>query len=101
MYIHNVFSQSIKMHNQKDEVKLLKTVEKEIAKQKESESFPFSPSALNPNYWTEIPELSYGVNEEVPCLSSAVSIAYSKQLGRHLVANQDIQIGIHSFHHVS
>jgi hypothetical protein len=45
------------------------------------------------NKW-KLPELSYGQNPEVPSFSSAVSVEYSKQLGRHLVANRDINTGI-------
>jgi hypothetical protein len=44
-------------------------------------------------YCGTIPPLSYGVSEEVPCFSSAVSVEYSKELGRHLVATRDCEIG--------
>jgi hypothetical protein len=46
-------------------------------------------------YFTDgkVPPLSYGPSKEVPCFSSAVSIAYSEEFGRHLVANRNIQIG--------
>jgi len=83
------------MHNQEDEEKLLETVEKDLAKHLNQDTFTkLSMIAMIPNTWSELPQLSYGVNNEVPCLSSAVSIAYSKELGRHLIANQDIKIGI-------
>jgi hypothetical protein len=39
------------------------------------------------------PVVSYGRSKEVPCFSSAVSVAYTKDLGRHLVANRDIEFG--------
>jgi len=44
------------------------------------------------NKW-KLPDLSYGQNPEVPSFSSAVSVEYSKQLGRHLVANRDTNTG--------
>jgi hypothetical protein len=82
------------MHNQEDEEKLLQTVEKDTAKHLNQDTFTkLSMIAMIPNTWSELPHLSYGVNNEVPCLSSAVSIAYSKELDRHLIANQDIKIG--------
>jgi hypothetical protein len=42
----------------------------------------------------KLPDLSYGPSAEVPSFSSAVSIAYSKELGRHLVANRSLKTGI-------
>jgi hypothetical protein len=39
------------------------------------------------------PRLSYGPSQEVPCFTGAVSVAYTKNLGRHLVANRNIKIG--------
>lgn len=45
------------------------------------------------NNW-KIPKLSYGTTPEVPSLSRAASVAHSQQLGRHLVANRDIDTGI-------
>jgi hypothetical protein len=46
-------------------------------------------------YYTDgkVPPLSYGPSKEVPCFSSAVSVAYSEEFGRHLVANRNIKIG--------
>lgn len=82
------------MHNPEAEEKLLKTIEEDLAKHERATLSSYCTSALIPNYFGELPQLSYGVNKEVPCLSSAVSIAYSKELGRHLIANQDIRIGI-------
>jgi hypothetical protein len=46
-----------------------------------------------PNKW-RIPEPSYGPSAEVPSFSSAVSMAYSKKLGRHLIANKLIKTGV-------
>ncbi|XP_059485308.1 SET and MYND domain-containing protein 4-like [Neocloeon triangulifer] len=48
---------------------------------------------LRPNLTSKVPPLSYGVSDTVPCLSSAVAIAYNVQLGRHLVAKRDLEIG--------
>jgi hypothetical protein len=31
-----------------------------------------------------------GINEHVPCASSTLNVAYSKDKGRHIIANQDI-----------
>jgi hypothetical protein len=45
------------------------------------------------NIW-KMPELSYGQNPEVPSFSSAVNLVHSKELGRHVVANRDINTGI-------
>ncbi|XP_059471210.1 SET and MYND domain-containing protein 4-like isoform X2 [Neocloeon triangulifer] len=45
-----------------------------------------------PHLWA-LPDLSYGVNSEVPSFSNAVSLQYNKDIGRHLVANQAIQTG--------
>jgi hypothetical protein len=47
-----------------------------------------------PNNWT-LPPLAYGVSDEAPCFSSAVSIAYNKEIGQHIVANRDIEPGKH------
>jgi len=44
-----------------------------------------------------LPSLTDGVSEEVSSFSSAVSVEYSKALGRHLVANRDIRTGTHIF----
>lgn len=86
------------MHNQENEEKLFETVEKELAKHLHQDTFTrLNMVAMIPNTWSDLPRLSYGVNNEVPCLSSAVSIAYSKELGRHLIANQDIKIGINNY----
>ncbi|KAF4519624.1 hypothetical protein B566_EDAN003791 [Ephemera danica] len=49
-----------------------------------------SEEVIFPN---EVPELTYGPSNEVPCASSAVRIEYNDQQGRHLVATKDIQIG--------
>jgi len=53
----------------------------------------FNIDLPKPNKW-KLPDLSQGPSEEVPSFSSAVSIAYSKELGRHLVANRPINTGI-------
>jgi hypothetical protein len=34
--------------------------------------------------------LLHGQNEHVPCASSTLNVAYSKDKGRHIIANQDI-----------
>jgi hypothetical protein len=44
----------------------------------------------------KLPELNYGQNPEVPSFSSAVSVCHSKEFGRHLIANRDINTGIHT-----
>lgn len=44
------------------------------------------------NKW-KLPELIYGQSAEIPCFSSAVTLAYTKDLGRHLVANRDLDTG--------
>lgn len=82
------------MHNQEDKDKLLKSIVKDMTKHAKPQDFWTANNTLLQNNWEELPQLSYGVHKEVPCLSSAVSIAYSKELGRHLVANQDIKMGI-------
>jgi hypothetical protein len=45
------------------------------------------------NIW-KLPELSYGKNPEVPSFSSAINLVHSKELGRHVFANRDINTGI-------
>jgi hypothetical protein len=44
-----------------------------------------------------LPELSYGKNPEVPSYSSAVNLEYNKKVGRHFIANRDINAGIFIF----
>jgi hypothetical protein len=48
-----------------------------------------------PNQNWELPALNYGQNPEVPSFSSAVSVGHNKKLGRHLIANRDINTGIY------
>lgn len=51
----------------------------------------------NPNDW-EMPDgVSYGSNPAVPSFSSAVSVDYSRQLGRHVFANRNINTGVFYF----
>jgi hypothetical protein len=45
------------------------------------------------NIW-KLPELSYGKNPEVPSFSSAINLVHSKELGRHVLANRNINTGI-------
>jgi hypothetical protein len=45
------------------------------------------------NIW-KLPELSYGQNPEVPSFSSAINLVHSKELGRHVFANRNINTGI-------
>jgi len=45
------------------------------------------------NVW-KLPELSYGQNSEVPSFSSAINLVYNKEVGRHLIANRNINTGI-------
>jgi len=71
-------------------VKLRKVVEKEFFVQREPEMIH---SVLNPFSW-ELPELSFGASEEVPCFSKAVTLTFNKRNGRHLIANRDIEIGM-------
>lgn len=54
----------------------------------------FEPKLPKSNESWRLPELSYGQNTEVPSVSSAVSINYSNVLGRHLIANRNINTGI-------
>lgn len=49
----------------------------------------FNMDLPKPNKW-KLPKLSYGSSAEAPSFSSAVSIAHSKELGRHLIANRSI-----------
>jgi hypothetical protein len=44
------------------------------------------------NIW-KLPELSYGQNPEVPSFSSAINLENSKELGRHILANKNINTG--------
>jgi hypothetical protein len=46
-----------------------------------------------PNIW-KLPALSYGQNPEVPCFSSALSLLHNKELGRHVIANRNINTGM-------
>jgi hypothetical protein len=46
-----------------------------------------------PNKW-KLPDLSYGPSAEIPCFSSAVTLAHDKDLGRHLIADQDLNTGL-------
>jgi len=64
----------------------------EFLKEMEQPEPVFSTALPQPNEWT-LPSLSYGPSKEVPSFSSAVSLQYSKELGRHLVANRDIKTG--------
>jgi hypothetical protein len=45
------------------------------------------------NIW-KLPELSYGQNPEVPSFSSAIHLVHNKKVGRHVLANRDINTGI-------
>ena len=55
-------------------------------------SFNFKKLNLKDNSKEEI-KLSYGENEEIPGVSSAMNLAYSEKYGRHYVATRDIEIG--------
>jgi hypothetical protein len=68
---------------------VLKTIV--IAKLKDPEPV-FNMDLPKSNNWN-LPDLSYGPSAEVPSFSSAVSMVYSKELGRHLVANRSINTG--------
>jgi hypothetical protein len=46
-----------------------------------------------PNIW-KLPEMSYGQNTEVPSFSSAINLEHTMELGRHLIANRNINTGI-------
>jgi hypothetical protein len=46
-----------------------------------------------PNNNWNLPELMNGQNAEVPSISSAASVKHNKNLGRHLVANRNIETG--------
>jgi len=63
-----------------------------IVKEMEQAEPVFATALPQPNEWT-LPSLSYGPSEEVPSFSSAVNLEHSKELGRHLVANRDIETG--------
>jgi hypothetical protein len=54
---------------------------------------PLMEELPKPNNW-KLPEPSYGRNNEVPCFSSALSLEHSKELGRHVIANKNINTGI-------
>jgi hypothetical protein len=45
------------------------------------------------NIW-KLPELSYGKNPEVPSYSSAINLVHSKEFGRHVLADRNINTGI-------
>jgi hypothetical protein len=45
------------------------------------------------NVW-KLPELSYGQSSEVPSFSSAINLVYNKKVGRHLIANRNINTGM-------
>jgi hypothetical protein len=47
----------------------------------------------DPDDWKK-PSLSYGSNPAVPSFSSALSIDHNEQLGRHVVANRNINTGM-------
>jgi len=79
----------IEKHNTDDDSARLKAA---FIKEMEQPEPVFVIDLPQPNEWT-LPSLSYGLSEEVPCFSSAVSVHYSKQLGRHLVANRDLNTG--------
>jgi hypothetical protein len=66
----------------------------ELVKLKMEEPEPvFKVKLPKPNNDWKLPELSYGQNPEVPAFSSAVSLEYNKKLGRHLIANREINTG--------
>jgi hypothetical protein len=65
---------------------------KVLTKMKDPEPV-FDMDLPKPNKW-RLPELSYGPSAEVPSFSSAVSIDFSKALGRHLIANKPIKTGM-------
>jgi hypothetical protein len=54
----------------------------------------FKEKLPNANIW-KLPELSYGKNPEVPSFSSAINLVHSKELGRHVLANRNINTGIY------
>jgi hypothetical protein len=80
---------AIEEHN-KGDCDMLKV--KVLSKMKDPEPV-FNMELPKPNK-IKLPPLSYGPSDEVPSFSSAVSIAHSKELGRHLVANRPINTGI-------
>jgi hypothetical protein len=79
---------AIEEHNEGD-CDVLKA--KVLSKMKDPEPV-FNMELPKPNK-IKLPPLSYGPSDEVPSFSSAVSIAHSKELGRHLVANRPIETG--------
>jgi len=82
--------QFIEKSNKQSEWEALKASVRKQFKAKEPVFYCGLPQSKK---WT-LPSLSYGESEEVSSFSSAVSIEHSKALGRHLVANRDIETGI-------
>jgi hypothetical protein len=79
----------MKENNSNDEAKKLS----EQVLSKIQEPMPYLKGAFpKANIW-KMPELSYGQNPEVPSYSSAINLVHSKELGRHLIANRDINTG--------
>lgn len=42
---------------------------------------------------TAIPKLSYGADEELPCLANVLELQNNDEFGKHFVAKNDIQVG--------
>jgi len=79
----------VEKHNKKDVSARLKA---ELAKEMELPEPVFASDLPQPNEWT-LPPLSYGPSAEVPSFSSAVNLEYNEQLGRHIVANRNLNTG--------
>jgi hypothetical protein len=85
-----IICQAIDVYNNDDAKRISELV---LHKMEEPEPiFNIPLPKPNNNNW-KLPELSYGQNPEVPCFSSAVSLEYNKELGRHLISNRNINTG--------
>jgi hypothetical protein len=87
--------QAINDHNSNDdEAKRLTEI---VLCQLEDPAVPELKAKLPKASILKLPELSYGKNPEVPSYSSAVNLEYNKKVGRHFIANRDINAGIFIF----
>lgn len=83
------YPQAIEENNEGGTYKSLK----ELLTAKMEDPAPVFNGALPIHNKWQLPELRFGQNPEVPSFSSAASVMHSEQLGRHLIANREIDTG--------
>jgi hypothetical protein len=87
-----LISKAIIENSKNDEIKRLSELVR--SKMEDPPEPDLKEKLPEPNNW-KLPELSYGQNPEVPSFSSAVNLEYSTELGRHLIANRNINTGLY------